>query len=352
MAGALDGITVVELAGIGPAPFCCMMLADHGARVIRIVRPGGVGRFEGFEGKDVLNRNREWLELDLKQPEAAAKLRELVRGADAFIEGNRPGVIERLGLAPDLLLADNPGLVIGRMTGWGQTGPKAHLAGHDINYIALTGALHTYGRKGQKPAAPVNAIGDYAGGGMMLAFGVLAAILSARSTGKGQVIDCAMTDGAALVSAQTYALLAAGLWTDEREANILDGGAYFYDTYETSDGKYVSIGSIEQQFHALLLEKLGLTGDPLFADQLDRSLWPAAKAKLEAAFLTRTREEWCAVMEDTDICFAPVLSLAEAPQHPHNLARGTFIAPDGVIQPAPAPRFSQTPAPPVRMGPA
>lgn len=349
MAGALDGITVIELAGIGPAPFCAMMLADHGARVIRVVRPDGIPVTCGFEGKDVLNRNRELLELDLKRPHAVMQLRELVRGADALIEGNRPGVIERLGLGPDVLLADNPRLVIGRMTGWGQTGPKAHLAGHDINYIAISGALHTYGRKDQKPTFPVNAIGDYAGGGMMLAFGVLAAILSARSTGKGQVIDCAMSDGAALVSAQTYAMLAAGMWADEREANILDGGAYFYDTYETADGKYVAIGSIEPQFHALLLEKLGLTGDPGFADPLDRALWPAAKARLEAAFASKTRDEWCAIMEDTDICFAPVLSLAEAPEHPHNLARGTFIAPDGVVQPAPAPRFSVTPAPPVRM---
>jgi len=349
MAGALDGITIVELAGIGPAPFCGMMLADHGAQVIRVVRPGGVGRFTEHDGKDVLNRNRENLTLDLKQPGAVQQVLELVRGADAFIEGNRPGVIERLGLGPDVLLAQNPKLVIGRMTGWGQTGPKAHLAGHDINYIALTGALHTYGRKGQKPSFPVNAIGDYAGGGMMLAFGVLAAILSARSTGKGQVIDCAMMEGAATISAQTYALYSAGMWVDEREANVLDGAAPYYDTYETRDGKYVAIGSIEPQFHAMLLDALGLTGDPDFADQADRALWPAAKAKLEAAFRTKTRDEWCAIMEDTDICFAPVLSLAEAPLHPHNVARGTFVEANGVLQPAPAPRFSETPAPPVRM---
>jgi alpha-methylacyl-CoA racemase len=349
MAGVLDGITVIELAGIGPAPFCGMMLADHGARVIRIARPGRIGRLAAFEGRDVLNRNRENVELDLKQPEAIAQVLDLVRDADAFIEGNRPGVIERLGLGPDVLLAANPRLVIGRMTGWGQSGPNADMAGHDINYIALTGALHTYGRKGQKPTIPVNAVGDYAGGGMMLAFGVLAAILSARSTGKGQVIDCAMTDGAALISAQTYALLAAGLWQDEREANILDGGAYYYDTYETSDGKYVSIGSIEPQFHALLLETLGLTSDPDFADPLDRSLWPAAKVKFESLFKTRTRDDWCAIMEQTDICFAPVLSLAEAPHHPHNVARGTFINVGGTFQPAPAPKFSATPSLPVRM---
>ncbi len=349
MAGVLDGITVVELAGIGPAPFCGMMLADHGARVIRVVRPDGIGRFTEFAGKDVLNRNRENLTLDLKQPGSVEQVLELVRTADAFIEGNRPGVIERLGLAPDVLLAQNPRLVIGRMTGWGQTGPKAPLAGHDINYIALTGALHTYGRKGQKPTFPVNAIGDYAGGGMMLAFGVLAAILNARSTGLGQVIDCSMTEGAALISAQTYALYAAGIWSDERESNVLDGGAHYYDTYETADGKYVAIGSVEPQFHAMLLDALGLTDDPDFSDQADRALWPRAKAKLEAAFKARTRDEWCALMEQTDICFAPVLSLAEAPRHPHNLARGTFVEVDGVVQPAPCPRFSKTPAPPVRM---
>ncbi|MGE3690620.1 MAG: CaiB/BaiF CoA transferase family protein [Novosphingobium sp.] len=351
MAGALDGITVIELAGIGPAPFCGMMLADHGARVIRVARPGGIGRFTEFDGKDVLNRNRENLTLDLKQPDSVAQVLDLAGQADAFIEGNRPGVIERLGLGPEVLLARNPRLVIGRMTGWGQTGPKAPLAGHDINYIALSGALHTYGRKGQKPSFPVNAIGDYAGGGMMLAFGLLAAILSARSTGKGQVIDCSMHEGAALISAQTYALLAAGMWQDEREVNVLDGGAPYYDTYETADGKYVAIGSIEPQFHAMLLHTLGLTGDPDFATQDDRARWPRAKAKLEAAFKTRTRDEWCAVMENTDICFAPVLSLTEAPRHPHNVARGSFVEVDGVVQPAPSPRFSHTPAPPVRMTP-
>jgi alpha-methylacyl-CoA racemase len=349
MAGALEGITVIELAGIGPAPFAGMMLADHGARVIRVVRPPGPGLAIHLEGKDILNRNRENLVLDLKQPEDLAQLRELARSADALIEGNRPGVLERLGLGPDELLTENPKLVIGRMTGWGQTGPKAHLAGHDINYIAQVGALHTFGRKGQKPTFPLNLVGDYGGGGMMLAFGVLAAILSARSTGKGQVVDCAMTDGTALMMAQTYTFMAAGMWEDEREANLLDGGAYFYDTYETSDGKYVAIGPIEPQFLALLLEKLGLTGDPDFANPLDSSHWASAKAKLAAVFRTKSRIEWCAILEDTDTCFAPVLSLTEAPQHPANTARNAFIEVDGVIQPAPAPRFSATPAPPVRM---
>ncbi len=349
MAGALEGITVIELAGIGPAPFAGMMLADHGARVIRVVRPSGVGLTSALESNDIVNRNRENLVLDLKQPEDLAQVLELIRFADALIEGNRPGVLERLGLEPDVLLADNPKLVIGRMTGWGQAGPKAHLAGHDINYIAQVGALHTFGRKGQKPSFPLNLVGDYGGGGMMLAFGVLAAILSARSTGKGQVVDCAMTDGTALLLAQTYTFLAAGMWQDEREANILDGGAYFYDTYETSDGKYIAIGPIEPQFHALLLEKLGLTDDPDFANSLDRSLWTFAKAKLESTFRTKSRDEWCAILEDTDTCFAPVLSLSEAPKHPANTARNVFIEVEGVLQPAPAPRFSATPAPPVRM---
>lgn len=347
MAGVLDGVTVVELAGIGPAPFAGMMLADHGARVIRVERPGVV-RFGDFGGRDVINRNRETLTLDLKQPEAVAQVLELVDEADAFIEGNRPGVIERLGLGPDLLLARNPRLVIGRMTGWGQDGPKAHRAGHDINYVALSGALHTYGPK-ERPMAPVNVVADYGGGGMLLAFGVLAGILSARQTGKGQVIDCAMLDGAAILSAMTYSLLSADMWRDEREANILDGGAQYYNTYETADGKFVSIGSIEPQFYALLLERLGLADDPAFADQDNQAGWPELKARLAAIFHTRTRDEWCALMEDTDICFAPVLSLREAPRHPHNIARGTFIEAGGVIQPAPAPRFLGTPAPPVRM---
>ncbi len=349
MAGALDGITVIELAGIGPAPFAGMMLADHGARVIRIERPGQVTRLGDLGHRDIMLRNREIEVLDLKNPADVARARELVRGADALIEGYRPGVLERLGLAPELLLADNPRLVVGRMTGWGQDGPKARLAGHDINYIALSGALHTYGPKGGKPVFPANAVGDFGGGGMMLAFGVLAGILSARSTGKGQVIDCAMVDGASILSAMTYAMHGAGMWKDERGVNVLDGAAHYYDTYETSDGKWISIGSIEGPFYAELLEKLGLTGDPDFARQEDQVLWPALKARIEAIFLTRTRDEWCAIMEDTNICFAPVLSLTEAPRHPHNVARGTFIEVDQMIQPAPAPRFSETPAPSVRM---
>ena len=349
MAGVLDGITVIEFAGIGPAPFAAMMLADHGARVIRIERPGVAGRFGDGGNREILNRSRERIALDLKDPASIARIRELVRSADAIVEGFRPGVMERLGIGPEVLLADNPKLVFGRMTGWGQDGPKAPLAGHDINYIALSGALHSYGRAGEKPTPPVNAVGDFGGGGMMLAFGVVAAILSARTTGTGQVVDCAMIDGAAILSAMTYSFLGNGMWNDERGTNMLDTGAHFYDTYETSDGKWVSIGSIEPQFYALLLERVGLKDDPGFLAQQDRANWPALKDRLTALFLTRTRDEWCALMEDSDICFAPVLSLREAPSHPHNVARGTFVEDGGMVQPAPAPRFSATPAPPVSL---
>jgi alpha-methylacyl-CoA racemase len=349
MAGVLDGITVIEFAGIGPGPFACMMLADHGARVIRIERPGVTGRHGVSRQRDILNRSRERLELDLKDPSAIAQIRELAKSADAIIEGYRPGVMERLGLGPDILLGDNPKLVYGRMTGWGQDGPMAPLAGHDINYIALSGALHTYGRKGEKPSFPVNAVGDFGGGGMMMAFGVIAAILSARRTDKGQVVDCAMVDGAAILSAMTYSLFGNGVWRDERGVNLLDSGAHFYDTYETADGKWISIGSIEPQFYALLREHAGLADDPAFDAQMDPSAWPALKHKLTAVFKAKTREEWCAIMDGTDICFAPVLSLAEAPKHPHNAARATFVEQDGMVQPAPAPRFSATPAPPVSL---
>ena len=348
MAGVLYGITVIEFAGIGPGPFACMMLADHGARVIRIERPGVTGRHGVSGQRDILNRSRERVEFDLKDPAAIGQIRDLVKTADAIVEGFRPGVMERLGLGPDVLLGDNPKLVYGRMTGWGQDGPMAPLAGHDINYIALSGALHTYGRKGEKPAFPVNAVGDFGGGGMMMAFGVVAAILSARSTGQGQVVDCAMVDGAAILSAMTYSLFGNGVWKDERGVNLLDSGAHFYDTYETADGKWISLGSIEPQFYALLREKAGLS-DPAFDAQMDQAGWPALKQKLTALFKTKTREQWCSIMDGTDICFAPVLSLAEAPRHSHNVARGTFVEQDGVVQPAPAPRFSATPAPPVAL---
>ncbi|MBV1918475.1 MAG: CoA transferase [Sphingomonadaceae bacterium] len=346
MAGALDGITIVELAGIGPGPFAGMMLADHGARVIRIDRPGTSG--SGRMKSDATRRNREHLELDLKSPQSRGKILELVAEADGLIEGLRPGALERLGLGPDVLLQANPGIVIGRMTGWGQDGPLAHAAGHDINYVALSGALHAYGREGQKPTAPLNAVGDYGGGGMMLAFGMLAGILSARTTGKGQVVDCAMVDGAAILSTIIYSLLGNGLWNEERGKNMLDTGAGYYETYETADGKYISIGPVEPVFYAELLARLGISDDPVFKDQNDEDSWPAMKVRLTEIFLTKTRDVWCEMLEGTDVCFAPVLSLSEAPSHPHNVARGTFIESGGFSQPAPAPRFSATPAPEVR----
>jgi len=349
MAGVLDGVTVIELAGIGPGPFCGMMLADHGARVVRVERPGTSGRFGDGGNRDILNRNRERIELDLKDPSAIAQLKELVVTADALIEGYRPGVIERMGIGPDVLHAINPKLVIGRMTGWGQDGPMAPLAGHDINYIALSGALHSYGRAGEKPTFPVNAVGDFGGGGMLLAFGVVAAVLHARGGGQGQVVDAAMVDGAAILSAMTYTFLGNGQWKDQRGVNLLDSGTHFYDTYETSDGKWISLGSIEPQFYALLLEKTGLAGDPDFAQQMNPAQWTPLKERMTALILTKTRDEWCAIMDDTDICFAPVLSLREAPKHRHNVARGTFVEDGGMVQPAPAPRFSATPAPPVSL---
>jgi alpha-methylacyl-CoA racemase len=344
MPGALEGLTVLEFAGLGPAPFAAMMLADHGARVIRIERPGKPGRVGDAGDRDILNRNRERVVLDLKDPAAIAQIRQMVREADVVIEGFRPGVMERLGLGPDVLLADNPALVFARMTGWGQDGPMAPLAGHDINYIALSGALHTYGPAGGKPVFPVNAVGDFGGGGMMMAFGVMAAVFCARHSGRGQVVDCAMVDGAAILSAMTWSFFGNGQWRDQRGVNLLDGGAHFYDTYETADGKWISIGSIEPQFYALLLERTGLQDDAEFARQMDPAAWGPLKARLTALFLTKTRDEWCALLDGSDACFAPVLSLGDAPQHPHNVARRTFVDVDGMTMPAPAPRFSATPA--------
>ncbi|MEO0981781.1 MAG: CaiB/BaiF CoA-transferase family protein [Pseudomonadota bacterium] len=336
--GPLDGVKFVEFAGIGPGPFCGMLLSDLGADVVRIDRPGG----GAGSPADVTGRGRRSIALDLKDPEHVETALQLMEKADGLIEGFRPGVMERLGLGPGVALERNPKLVYGRMTGWGQTGALSHAAGHDLNYIALTGALHAMGPRDGKPAPPLNLIGDYGGGALYLAFGLLAGIISARTTGKGQVVDCAMTDGAASLASMFYGMRASGIWTDEREANLLDGGAHFYDTYECSDGGWVSIGSIEPQFYALLLEKAELT-DPDFQAQMDRSKWPSLKEKVAAAIKTKTRDEWCAIMEGTDVCFAPVLSMAEAPKHPHNADRQTFVEVDGVTQPAPAPRFSETP---------
>ncbi|WP_334163105.1 CaiB/BaiF CoA transferase family protein [Phenylobacterium sp.] len=335
--GPLSGLKVIEFAGIGPGPFCGMLLSDLGADVIRIDRKGG----RGGAPSDITARGRRSVALDLKSPAAIEACLKLMEGADAILEGFRPGVMERLGLGPDVALARNPKLVYGRMTGWGQTGPYAQAAGHDMNYIAITGALHAIGTK-DKPVPPLNLVGDFGGGALYLAFGLLAGVIHARETGKGQVVDCAMSDGAASLMAMFYGFKASGMWQEERRANLLDGGAHFYDTYQCADGKWVSIGSIEPQFYALLLEKTGIS-DPDFQAQMDRAAWPKLHDKLAAVIATKTRDEWTAIMGGTDVCFAPVLDLDEAPRHPHNVARQTFVEVAGVTQPAPAPRFSATP---------
>ena len=332
----LTGLRIVELAGIGPGPFAGMMLADHGAEVIRVERADGAHHYPS----NILNRSRRSIVVDLKQPDGVAVVRALCRNADGFIEGLRPGVTERLGLGPNVLRSDNPRLVYGRITGWGQTGPLAQSAGHDINYIALSGALHPMGRAEDKPPVPLNLLADFGGGGMLLAFGMLSAILAAKHTGQGQVIDAAMTEGAALLASMFFNPgVLAGIGTP-RGSNMLGGAAPYYDTYTTADGEFIALGAIEPQFHAQLLEVTGLTGDPDFARQLDPSSWPAATARLAAIIATRTRAEWCERFAGHDACFAPVLSLAEAPDHPHHRARGAFIAVHGLIQPAPAPRYS------------
>jgi alpha-methylacyl-CoA racemase len=336
--GPLKGVKVIELAGIGPGPFCGMMLADMGAEVLRIDRAQNVpGAERRKTSGDVLGRGRRSIGVDLKHPKGVETVLRLVEQADVLFEGFRPGVVERLGLGPELCLARNPRLVYGRMTGWGQDGPLAQAAGHDINYIALAGALDAIGRAGEAPLPPLNLVGDFGGGGMLLAFGILAALVERGTSGKGQVIDAAMVDGAAVLMAIFHGMRASGFWSDERGTNLLDTGAHFYDVYETADGKYVSIGSIEPQFYAELLRLSGLEGEKLPA-QMDRSRWPELKERVAKMIKTRTRDEWCETMEGTDVCFAPVLSMAEAPQHPHNRARGTFTGPPD--QPAPGPRFS------------
>jgi alpha-methylacyl-CoA racemase len=344
MSGPLHGVRIIELGAIGPAPFCAMLLADHGAEVVRIERPDGFhSSLGGARSKNVLLRSRSaTLRIDLKSPAGVAQVRELCRTADGLIEGFRPGVMERLGLGPEVMLADNPRLVFGRMTGWGQSGPYAHAAGHDINYIALSGVLHAIGRAGQPPAPPLNLVGDYGGGGLLLAFGMLAALVHARDTGVGQVVDAAMTDGAALLASAIWALRAQGAWHEARGTNLLDSGAPFYDVYETADGSWVAIGAIEPQFYALLLQATGLENDPGMREPRDPRAWSVQKAKLAGALKLKTRQEWCDLLEGTDACFAPVLSFAEAFDHPHNQARKTFIEVDGVRQPAPAPRYSVT----------
>ncbi len=335
--GPLQGIRVVEFAGIGPGPFAAMLLSDMGAEVIRIDRKGG--RIPGKT--EITYRGRPAVMFDLKKPEAVEAALTLIGKADALVEGFRPGVMERLGLGPDVCLARNPRLVYGRMTGWGQTGPLASAAGHDINYIALTGALHAIGHAGGKPVPPLNLVGDFGGGALYLAFGVVCGILEAKTSSKGQVVDAAMTDGAASLMSMFYGMIAGKNWSDRRGVNMLDSGAHFYDTYETKDGKWIALGSIEPQFYRELRQKAGLD-DPAFEDQLKHDTWPALKTKLAAVVKTKTRDEWDAIMLGSDVCYAPVLSLGEAPKHPHNAARKTFVEVAGVMQPAPAPRFSRT----------
>jgi alpha-methylacyl-CoA racemase len=346
--GPLSDVKVLEFAGIGPGPFCGMLLSDLGADVVRIDRKGpGRGA-----PSDITSRGRRSVALDLKSPAAVEACLKLMECADAVFEGFRPGVMERLGLGPDVALALNPRLVFGRMTGWGQTGPFAKAAGHDMNYIAISGALGAIGTV-DKPIPPLNLVGDFGGGALYLAFGLLAGVIHARASGQGQVIDCAMTDGAASLMSMFYGMSATGMWTDARQANMLDGGAQFYDTYQCACGDWISLGSIEPQFYALLLEKAGLS-DPAMQGQMNRAEWPQLKAKVAAAIKAKTRDEWCEIMDATDVCFAPVLGLAEAPLHPHNAARQTFVEVAGVTQPAPAPRFSATPGaiqrPPAAIG--
>ncbi|RLQ21613.1 CoA transferase [Seongchinamella sediminis] len=337
--GPLNGYTILELAGIGPAPMGGMILADMGAEVIRIDRAGG-----GPGMKDVSSRGKKSVALNLKDPAGVETLLRMVENADVIIDPFRPGVCEKLGIGPDVCLARNPKLIFARMTGWGQDGPLAQAAGHDINYISITGALFAMGRAGEKPVPPLNLVGDMGGGGMLLVNGVLAALLETASSGKGQVIDAAMVDGAAQLMWMFHSFEAMGLWdATKRESNMLDGGAHFYDTYECADGEYISIGSIEPQFYALLKQKAGLSEEE-FGDQNNASLWPQMKQRLTEVFKQKTQAQWCELMEGTDVCFAPVLKFTDAAAHPANLARNTYIEVEGVTQPAPAPRFSRTPS--------
>ncbi|HCX88595.1 MAG TPA: carnitine dehydratase [Gammaproteobacteria bacterium] len=336
--GPLHGYRVVEMAGLGPAPFCAMLLSDMGADVVRIDREGGTNPL-GLK-VDVLNRGRRSVALNLKSPEGVTTCLDLISRADAVIEGFRPGVMERLGLGPDECLAKNPSLVYGRMTGWGQNGPLAQAAGHDINYIALTGVLHTIGTD-DSVAPPLNLVGDFGGGALYLAFGVVCGLLEARKSGKGQVVDAAMVDGAAHLMTMMYGLLHHGQWTHQRQDNLLDGGAHFYGVFECADGKWIAIGSIEPQFYQLLLDTLGIDAASEGVSQAKED-WPQMRERLQQAFLREPQSHWCELMEGTDICFAPVLSMSDAPAHPHNEAREVFINAFGITQPGPAPRFSRT----------
>jgi alpha-methylacyl-CoA racemase len=339
MAGPLAGVKVIEMAGIGPGPLTAMMLADMGAEVIRVDRTAPTGANHTL---DVLNRGRRSVAVDLKHPDGVATVLRLVEQADALIEGFRPGVMERLGLGPDVCLERNPRLVYGRMTGWGQDGPLAQVAGHDIDYIALAGVLNNFTRVGDKPMPPINLVGDFGGGGLFLAFGIACGLIEATRSGQGQVIDAAMVDGSAVLMTMMYSFLATGLWDgDNPGTNLLDTGAHFYEVYETADGKYMAVGAIETQFYAELIKLLGLAEEEL-PWQMDRSQWPAMKERFTALFKTKTRDEWSAIFDGTDACVAPVLSMTEAQDHPHMRARGTMTTHDGILQPAPAPRFSRT----------
>jgi alpha-methylacyl-CoA racemase len=344
MSGPLDGYRVVEVAGIGPGPFAAMMLADMGADVIRVDRKSAVTSGDAAAPPlDLLRRGRRSVGVDLKRPDGAEVVLRLAEQADALIEGFRPGVAERLGIGPQKCRGRNPRLVYGRMTGWGQDGPYADVAGHDINYISLAGVLGAIGRGDEAPVPPLNLVGDFGGGGMLLAFGVACGLLEAARSGQGQVVDAAMIDGAALLMTMFHGMAASGFWRPERGTNLLDSGAPFYDVYETADGRYVSVGSIEPQFYAELLRLSGLEAAEDLPGQMDRSQWPSMKKRLAEVFRGKTRDEWCALMEGTDVCFAPVLSMEEAPTHPHIAARHTFTEVAGVRQAAPAPRFSRTP---------
>ncbi|MBK5911865.1 carnitine dehydratase [Rhodothalassium salexigens] len=346
MGGPLAGLRVVEIASLGPGPFCAMMLADMGADVVRIDRPGkGAAAFLPLKPEaDVLNRGRRSVALDLKCAAGAAAALDLIAEADALVEGFRPGVMERLGLGPEPCLARNPALVYGRMTGWGQTGPRSHTAGHDIDYIALSGALAAVGEAGGAPVPPLNMVGDFGGGAMLLGFGLLAALLAARSTGQGQVVDAAMVEGSALLMAPVFGYASQGFWRPERGANLLDGGAPFYAVYETACGGHMAVGALEPPFFATLVETLGVADHEAVQQQYNPARWPAMRALFDQTFRSRDRAAWTALFEGSDACVAPVLSYTEAPDDPHNRARDSFVTVDGVVQPAPAPRFSATPA--------
>jgi alpha-methylacyl-CoA racemase len=340
--GPLSGLKIVELVGIGPGPFAAMLLADMGADVVRVHRTQSVERGSDPGGVPVLDRNRRSIGVDLKHADGLETVLRLVESADALIEGFRPGVTERLGVGPDECLARNPKLVYGRMTGWGQDGPMAQAAGHDINYIALAGALAHFGREGQKPTPPINLIGDFGGGGMFLAFGIVCGVVEARTSGKGQVVDAAMVDGAAVLMSMIWGFRVLGAFDEEhRGTNVLDSGSPFYDTYETKDGEFIAIGALETQFYAELLEKTGLAAENL-PEQMERDGWSKLRGRFTALFKTKTRDEWNALLEGSDACYAPVLTMTDAAQHPHIKARGTVVDFEGVLQPAPAPRFSRT----------